>query len=271
LNFVGFADSTLPDAVTYGRQALARHEHRKFFVPNIWEEPLPARRKGDLNAKPTSSLTVNGLSSIPRLKQVWFDGAHSNVGGGYDRDPLAFLSLTWMVNEAEQCGLGLDTTALQTEVVSAEKNGSDGKGYLETCIRHPFWSFRLQFMAVAAALTAFALVLPAARTVLQAVVLKGLHAVDYVMIRATLPDIVWSPIAHHPWIAAIWIAWILSLFVQSSRRTKLERALHTQIHWSVYDRGRPPDVPNRKYEPTGNMKSYYQAGGEQPTSIAVAP
>ncbi|MFL5063189.1 MAG: phospholipase effector Tle1 domain-containing protein, partial [Xanthobacteraceae bacterium] len=32
-----------------------------------------------------------------RLRQVWFAGAHSDVGGGYPNDGLSFVPLCWMI------------------------------------------------------------------------------------------------------------------------------------------------------------------------------
>ena len=34
-----------------------------------------------------------------RLRQVWFPGVHSNVGGGYDDQELANITLAWMVSQ----------------------------------------------------------------------------------------------------------------------------------------------------------------------------
>jgi hypothetical protein len=33
-------------------------------------------------------------------QSVWFAGVHSNVGGGYPDDALAYIPLVWMLNEA---------------------------------------------------------------------------------------------------------------------------------------------------------------------------
>ena len=44
------------------------------------------------------------------LVETWFTGAHSDVGGGLnDPQPLADISLAWMLDEAADCGLDLDT------------------------------------------------------------------------------------------------------------------------------------------------------------------
>jgi uncharacterized protein (DUF2235 family) len=40
-----------------------------------------------------------------RISQVWFSGAHSNVGGGYPDDSLSYVPLSWMLGEAKRCGL----------------------------------------------------------------------------------------------------------------------------------------------------------------------
>ncbi|MGH6929415.1 MAG: phospholipase effector Tle1 domain-containing protein, partial [Dongiaceae bacterium] len=40
-----------------------------------------------------------------RLQQVWFSGMHSDVGGGYPNDSLAYVSLDWMMREAAAAGL----------------------------------------------------------------------------------------------------------------------------------------------------------------------
>ena len=52
------------------RHALAIDETRLKFAPTFWEAPA------DRADAPTED---------PRVKQVWFEGAHSDVGGGYQR------------------------------------------------------------------------------------------------------------------------------------------------------------------------------------------
>ncbi|MEJ1935772.1 DUF2235 domain-containing protein, partial [Nostoc sp. NIES-2111] len=79
-----------PD-VAIGRHALALDERRAFFRTNLWR-PEP-----------------NGGG--PRdLKQVWFAGVHSDVGGGYfpAEGDLWKFSLGWMLREAEIAGLRVD-------------------------------------------------------------------------------------------------------------------------------------------------------------------
>lgn len=38
------------------------------------------------------------------ITQVWFAGMHSNVGGGYADDALSYVSLNWIMAEAEKAG-----------------------------------------------------------------------------------------------------------------------------------------------------------------------
>ncbi len=77
-----FHDATLDGRVRFARQALAIDENRESFQPELWEvEPAD---------------TASG-----RIKQCWFPGVHSDVGGGYGDDTtLAELALAWMAEEA---------------------------------------------------------------------------------------------------------------------------------------------------------------------------
>ncbi len=65
--------------VRRARHALALDDERDTFHPLIWDE---RNEKTD------------------RIKQVWFAGVHSDVGGGYPDDSLAYVPLDWMLSEA---------------------------------------------------------------------------------------------------------------------------------------------------------------------------
>ncbi len=62
--------------------ALAIDDERKTFHPKIWNETRKDR-------------PVN-------IEQVWFTGAHSNVGGGYPRAGLSTVALDWMMERAAE-------------------------------------------------------------------------------------------------------------------------------------------------------------------------
>jgi uncharacterized protein (DUF2235 family) len=85
-----FYDTKLGRNVRFARHALAIDEIREDFEPAIWQP-----RKG------------------LDLRQVWFSGAHADVGGSVkpDRDGsrIADLALGWMLREAADCGLGIET------------------------------------------------------------------------------------------------------------------------------------------------------------------
>ncbi|KDN22320.1 DUF2235 domain-containing protein [Amycolatopsis rifamycinica] len=86
-----FHDTELTSIVQAAFQALAVDEHRKSFRPAVW---APAK-------------AANGQVR----EQVWFAGAHSDVGGGYRQPALSDLALRWMADQAEQCGLAFEDNA----------------------------------------------------------------------------------------------------------------------------------------------------------------
>jgi uncharacterized protein (DUF2235 family) len=81
-------------------QALALDEERTTFHPQLWDET--AGINGNVAA-----LDAEGRRFIKdeRISQVWFAGAHTNVGGGYPDDALAYIPFVWMITEAKRCGL----------------------------------------------------------------------------------------------------------------------------------------------------------------------
>ena len=92
-----FHDINLGDSVQCARQALAIDEQRMVFAPCLWEAP---ERPEDPD----------------RVKQVWFEGAHSDVGGGYGETGLSDTALLWMVSEANQRGLVFDRPLLDSYI-----------------------------------------------------------------------------------------------------------------------------------------------------------
>jgi uncharacterized protein (DUF2235 family) len=75
-----FHDPILNRQVPHGRQALAIDENREVFAPELWDE----------NGAPQG-----------QIKQLWFAGVHTDIGGGYGlKMGLSDLSLSWMIDEA---------------------------------------------------------------------------------------------------------------------------------------------------------------------------
>jgi uncharacterized protein (DUF2235 family) len=79
-----FADTVLNAKVAHGRHAIAVDEQRADFTPTLWD-------------------------ADPRIVQVLFPGAHSDVGGGYDTvgtdSGLSDCSLVWMTRELAALGV----------------------------------------------------------------------------------------------------------------------------------------------------------------------
>ncbi|MEO5708978.1 MAG: DUF2235 domain-containing protein [Nocardioidaceae bacterium] len=92
-----FHDVNLSKAVVCARQALAIDEQRLKFEPCLWEADEATRRADEASG---------------RVQQVWFEGAHSDVGGGYADTGLCDTSLLWMASEANRCGLVFDPRLL---------------------------------------------------------------------------------------------------------------------------------------------------------------
>lgn len=85
-----FHNHALGPATRHGFHALAHDETREAYAPVLWA--CPPERKA-------------------RVEQVWFRGTHGDVGGQlggfYPARPLSNISLVWMLERLEGCGLPL--------------------------------------------------------------------------------------------------------------------------------------------------------------------
>lgn len=85
-----FHNHALGKSVKHGFHALALQETRQVYTPVLWS--CPDEWEG-------------------RAEQVWFRGTHGDIGGQIDgfepARPLANISLVWMLEKAELCGLPL--------------------------------------------------------------------------------------------------------------------------------------------------------------------
>lgn len=93
-----FKDLKLPAAVKHACHALSLDDERTTFHPLVWDETEERKE------------VAAGKVEPGRMKQVWFAGVHSNVGGGYPEDQLALITLDWMMENAQQHGLRLIPT-----------------------------------------------------------------------------------------------------------------------------------------------------------------
>jgi uncharacterized protein (DUF2235 family) len=106
-----FHDVRLGDHVHVARQALAIDEHRMKFEPSLWELP-PDGSAGSAGSMSSAGSAGSAGAAADRVKQVWFEGCHSDVGGGYAETGLSDTALEWMVREAKQQGLAFDEDLL---------------------------------------------------------------------------------------------------------------------------------------------------------------
>ncbi|TVS08717.1 MAG: DUF2235 domain-containing protein [Gammaproteobacteria bacterium] len=97
----GFHDRELSRWVRTARQALSIDDDRRTFHPNVWSTHRPLGERDHL---------------CQDVEQVWFPGAHSNVGGGYPKDGLALVTLDWMLGETD--ALGADRIWLEGDRVT---------------------------------------------------------------------------------------------------------------------------------------------------------
>ena len=101
---MSFADRDPSDRLQTIRHALSLDDARPTFRPVLWNEVLEDR------PYPGKEMARRVLSP-QRIQQVWFAGAHANVGGGYPDDGLAFTALDWMMEEAASVRLRYDPAA----------------------------------------------------------------------------------------------------------------------------------------------------------------
>ncbi len=97
-----FVKKDLPKNVRRACHALAVDEERLSFRPVLFDE-------------------AEEDEEAPRIDQVWFAGVHSDVGGGYPMEPLALVSLDWMISQVE-----------------ARNGDSDGLRFLKR-VRKDYW------------------------------------------------------------------------------------------------------------------------------------
>ncbi len=91
------------EIVSTVRHALAINEKRAFYSPVLWGDQYRESQN---------------------IKQVWFAGVHSDVGGGYpERESgLAKITLQWMIEEAASHGLLVDNSCIDRYVLGLKKS-----------------------------------------------------------------------------------------------------------------------------------------------------
>ena len=106
-----FRDDSLLLSVQHARHALSLDDERRTFHPIPWNE--------------STEKDLIGKKRVPagRLRQVWFAGAHSDVGGGYPDDGLSLVPLCWMIDEAANEGLRFEPSVVGAYAAIAAPTG----------------------------------------------------------------------------------------------------------------------------------------------------
>ena len=106
-----FYDNKLGSNVDIARHALSLDEKRDDFEPTIW--------------KPNKKVD---------LKQVWFSGVHTDVGGGYKNDSdntvLSDIPMSWLMKEVKLVGLTFEEYFTVTKLNSLAKQHDEYKGMM---------------------------------------------------------------------------------------------------------------------------------------------
>jgi uncharacterized protein (DUF2235 family) len=110
-------------SIDHVRHALAIDEHRAMFKANLFRPEDPGQH----------------LS----IKQVWFAGTHSDIGGGFapHEGGLSRITLRWMLREAEQQGLLIDEEQRAHILGQIGTHDADEVGLLHESLTGPL--FRL--------------------------------------------------------------------------------------------------------------------------------
>lgn len=77
-----FVNTEVAPNISYAYQALALDEKRTPFSPTVWESPKPGTKV-----------------ALKELKQTWFPGVHTSVGGGNADTSISDITLAWMMTQ----------------------------------------------------------------------------------------------------------------------------------------------------------------------------
>ncbi|WQF83996.1 Putative Tle1 phospholipase, alpha/Beta hydrolase [Colletotrichum destructivum] len=87
-----FASIDVHPNVEYAFHAIALDEWRTAFKPTLWGKK-------------------NNTST--HLRQVWFPGSHSNVGGGFEDQQIATIAMAWMADQLTSIGVEFSTPEMK--------------------------------------------------------------------------------------------------------------------------------------------------------------
>jgi len=130
----------LPPIVKYAFHALSLDEKRAPYSPTLWHIP----KGSGTNETP------------PVLRQVWFAGDHSDIGGSHMNHELADISLAWMVSQFNgllEFGLEFDHNyilnaceGVYNALESSERSPPWAEGKVHDAFDRPGWRVLLRLL-----------------------------------------------------------------------------------------------------------------------------
>lgn len=92
-----FINTEVAPNVEHAYQALALDEVRVPFSPTVWESPSEGTK-----------------TALKELKQTWFPGVHTSIGGGYEDSSISDITLAWMITQLSK-HLSFDKSYIPTQ------------------------------------------------------------------------------------------------------------------------------------------------------------
>lgn len=114
-------NTDLSARVLHAFHALALDERRRPFTPTLWHK--------------------TATNTTTELRQCWFPGCHTNVGGGYPDQEIADMSLAWMLERTREL-LDWDFDYLRSIIMNGGDNRMEwaegriynsAKGFMRLC------------------------------------------------------------------------------------------------------------------------------------------
>lgn len=232
---------TNPSVRTF-RHAISIDEKRRLFRLNHWQDPQPF----------CPDPAIRDVTVPQDIRQVWFAGVHSDVGGGYpeDESALSKYPLLWMIEQAREkgrddggAGLAFDEAMVDRLARGINPPGSeyeyvrpDPAGELHASLTGPWWLFEG---------------LPKYYTLKEWP--KRLVLFDFY-----LPLAEPRPIPNRPWGSHVDPFFIHSSAIARIDRVAGYRPVNVPAHYHVDDTEGPvpppPPAPPAPYRPEGAVK-----------------
>lgn len=129
-----FHDTQLSGTVKNAYHAIAIDEKRRPFEPTLWTRPERGRLEDD-----------------QRVRQVWFSGVHSDVGGGYEETGLSDISLQWIAASAEKDGLTFSDGSVLAPSGAIRLSAKEVIGVKPDAVMQPMHDSRVGFYKLVSA------------------------------------------------------------------------------------------------------------------------